>query len=183
MTLDRLLDEIRRRGDDERAAALAAGEEEKQRIVADRDRRIAEITRQLGEQAAVEARRQRSQRIAGARMQARKLEYEAREAALAGSLGSVRTMLGEFTRSSEYSEVLARMYAFAADELGRDLRVSGRAEDASELKEIAGKGFVNQPQPILGGLLAETPDGDRRLNLSFDELLRFREDRLRELLA
>jgi hypothetical protein len=33
------------------------------------------------------------------------------------------------------------------------------------------------------GLLAETLDGDRQLNLSFDELLRLREDRVRELLA
>jgi len=32
-------------------------------------------------------------------------------------------------------------------------------------------------------LIAETPDGSRRLNLSFDELLRLREDRVRELLA
>jgi hypothetical protein len=31
--------------------------------------------------------------------------------------------------------------------------------------------------------VAETPDGSRRLNLSFDELLRLHEDRVRELLS
>lgn len=183
MTLDRLLDEIRAQGLTELAEAERKGNEEKLRIVNDRDRRVKQIRSDLEAQAELESRRQHAQKVAGAKMQARKLEYEAREAALGRSLASVRDMLRDYTRSSEYPEVLARMYVFAQGELGKDLRVMGRAEDASDLKEIAGKGFVAQPLPILGGLIAETPDGSRRLTLSFDELLRYREDRLRELLA
>jgi V/A-type H+/Na+-transporting ATPase subunit E len=183
MSLDRLLDEIRAQGAQELAAAEEKSSSEKLRIVNDRDHRVKQLRADLESQGANEARRQHGQKIAGARMQARKLEYEAREAALERSLGSVQDMLKEYTRSNEYPDVLARMYALAVNELGKDLRVMGRAEDASTLKDLAGRGFVAQPQAILGGLIAETPEGDRRLTLTFDELLRYREDRLRELLA
>ncbi|MGI0130371.1 MAG: hypothetical protein ACREEC_09520, partial [Thermoplasmata archaeon] len=67
--------------------------------------------------------------------------------------------------------------------LGRPIRISGRADDAAVLAKVAGKAFDPTPQPILGGLVAETADRSRRLNLSFDELLRLREDEVRELLA
>jgi vacuolar-type H+-ATPase subunit E/Vma4 len=75
------------------------------------------------------------------------------------------------------------MVAVATDSLGKQVRVSGRSEDAALLAKVGGNGFDPTPQAILGGLIAETPDGSRRLNLSFDELLRLREDRVREILA
>ncbi|MGI0053009.1 MAG: hypothetical protein ACRECR_01955, partial [Thermoplasmata archaeon] len=83
----------------------------------------------------------------------------------------------------EYAGLLERMYLLAIDRLGKDARISGRAEDAARLKSIAGKGFQPTPRPIRGGLVAESADGARRLTLSFDELLRLREDRVRRLLA
>ena len=75
------------------------------------------------------------------------------------------------------------MLGVATSTLGRQVRVSGRTEDAVVLQKVAGRSFDPEPRPILGGLIAETPDRSRRLNLSFDELLRFREDQIRELLA
>lgn len=183
MTLERLVEEIRSRGAADLASSEAKLAAERIRLTQERDRRIAEVTRRLSEEGEREAARVRAQKVAGARMQARKLEYEARERALTASLGGVRDLLVQFTRSSEYPDVLERMYDFAVDALGKGVRVSGRAEDASALKALAGKAFNPQPQPILGGLIAETPDGARRLTLTLDELLRLREDKARELLA
>jgi len=75
------------------------------------------------------------------------------------------------------------MTEVATATLGKQVRISGRAEDAAALAKVAGKAFDPTPQPILGGLVAETTDRSRRLTLSFDELLRLREDEVRELLA
>ena len=58
-----------------------------------------------------------------------------------------------------------------------------RNRQALDATPFAGKGFDDTPAPILGGLIAVTSDGSRRLNLSFDELLRLREDQVRTLLA
>jgi vacuolar-type H+-ATPase subunit E/Vma4 len=183
MTLERLIAEIQSRAADDLAAATAQHAAERDRLTAERDRRAAQIAGELDRQAAAEARRELAQRVAGARMQARKLEYESRERALGASLGSVRAMLADLTEREEYDELLRRMREYAASVLGREVRISGRAEDAARLKRLAGRSFVPTPQPILGGLIAESPDGARRLTLSFDELLRLREDRVRELLA
>ena len=183
MTLERLIAEIRAHGERELADETQKFEAEKARLLAERDRRATAIRTDFTARAEGEARRERAQRVAGARMQSRKLEYEAQERAMNASLDAVRALLQQFTTSDEYPEVLRRMYSVATDELGKDVRVTGRSEDASILKPIAGRSFDPAPAPILGGLIAETPDGERRLTLTLDELLRLREDRVRALLA
>ena len=183
MTLERLVEEIRRTADEELRVERAKLAEESQRLAADRDARIAEIREDAQRGAASESARLRAQTVAGARLAARKLAYEARERQMGDALLQSRALLQSYTKDPEYREVLKRMYAVATDELGRSVRVAGRSEDAPALRTLAGKGFDDTPLPILGGLVAETADGARRLNLSFDELLRLREDRLRDLLA
>jgi len=183
MSLDSLVEEIRRRGEADLAALTARREADAAKIVAERDRKVAEVQAQTAHTADTEIAHERIQRLAAAKLQSRKLLYEAREQRLESAIGETRGLLQEFTRSSQYPAVLKRMVAAASDSLGKQVRILGRGEDATVLAKVAGKSFDPTPQPILGGLIAETPDGTRRLNLSFDELLRLREDRVRELLA
>jgi V/A-type H+/Na+-transporting ATPase subunit E len=183
MTLELLVAEIRARGERELAEEARKFEADKTKLYADRAQRVAAIRDESKARSEAESQRERAQRVAGAKMQSRKLEYEAQERAMGASLESVRDLLRAYTEGNEYPEVLRRMYSVATDELGKELKVSGRAEDAALLKSVAGKSYDATPTPILGGLVAETPDGARRLNLSFDELLRLREDRVRSLLA
>jgi len=183
MSLESLVDEIRRRGEAELAALTARRDEEVAKVAADRDRRLGELRTESARLTEAEVARERAQRLAAAKLQARKLLYEAREKRLTSALAETRSLLQEYTRSAEYPAVLKRMMVVATDSLGKQLRVSGRAEDAPLLAKVAGKSFDPSPQSIVGGLVAETPDGSRRLNLSFDELLRLREDRVREILA
>ncbi len=183
MTLNGLLSGIQSRADQEFQAARAEAEAEMARLRADRDRRLAEIRGESARRAESESERERTRILAAARMQARKIQYEAREAALVEALDRGRRQLGEFAATDAYEAVLDRMYEDAVARLGKDVRISGRAADAAALKALAGKAFVPAPVPILGGLVAESADGARRLSVSFDELLRLREDRVRKLLA
>ena len=183
MSLESLVEEIRRRGEADLAAITAQRDGERAKIVAERDRRVEEVRSESARVTDAEVARERAQRLAAAKLQARKLLYEAREQRLANAVTETRALLQEYTRSTQYPAVLKRMAATATESLGKQVRISGRIEDAYLLAKVAGKGFDPTPQPILGGLVAETPDGSRRLNLSFDELLRLREDRVRELLA
>ncbi|HTT14540.1 MAG TPA: V-type ATP synthase subunit E family protein [Thermoplasmata archaeon] len=183
MSLESLVDEIRRRGEAELAEIEAATAAETAKIAAERDRRVREVRAAAARATELEVARETAQRLAAAKLEARKLLYEARETRMRSALGETRTLLADFTRSSAYPAVLKRMVAAATDALGKQVRISGRAEDASVLQKAAGKAYDPTPRAIVGGLVAETPDGSRRLNLSFDELLRLREDRVRELLA
>lgn len=183
MSLENLVEEIRQHAEAELQATLDQQRAESARIVADRDRRIAEIRATSARATEMDVARERAQRTAAAKLQARKMLYEAREHRLEDGLRQTRALLAEYTSSPAYPAVLKRMVEVANGALGRQLRVSGRAEDATVLAKVAGKSFDPTPQPILGGLVAETVDKSRRLNLSFDELVRLREDAVRELLA
>lgn len=183
MSLDRLVEEIRSQGEAALKETEARVATESEKIVQERERRIAESGVEAQRQGELEASRERMQRIAAAKLRARQKLYEAREARLENALLETRDLLKEYTTSPQYPLVLERMYRVAQAELGPDSVVRGRTEDASLLQKIAGSSFQPRGEPIVGGLIAESPDGRRRLNLSFDELLRLREDRVRELLS
>jgi vacuolar-type H+-ATPase subunit E/Vma4 len=183
MSLENLVEEIRQHAEAELQAIIEQQKSEEAQILADRDRRTTELRAASQRATETEVARERAQRVAGAKLQARKLLYEAREKRLEEGLRETRALLTDYTTSSAYPAVLKRMVEAATASLGRQIRVSGRAEDASLLAKAAGKSFDPTPQPILGGLIAETADKSRRLNLSFDELLRLREDKVREILA
>ena len=183
MSLESLVEEIRVRAEAELRATIERRNTEEARIIADRDRRVAEVRAASQRATEIEVARERTQRVAAAKLQARKMLYEAREKRLSEGLRETRALLADFTSSAGYPAVLRRMVEVAHDALGRQARISGRAEDAPLLAKVAGKTFDPTAQTIVGGLVAETTDGSRRLNLSFDELLRLREDEVRELLA
>ena len=183
MSLETLVDEIRRRGEADLAAITTARDAQAAEVAAERDRKLGDLRSQSAREAELEVAHERAQRVAAAKLQARKLLYEAREKRLAGAISETRDLLSDYTRSPQYPAVLKRMMSAATESLGKQVRILGRSEDAPLLTKVAGKSFDPTPLPILGGLVAETTDGNRRLNLSFDELLRLREDRVRELLA
>ncbi|HTW40673.1 MAG TPA: V-type ATP synthase subunit E family protein [Thermoplasmata archaeon] len=183
MSLEALVEEIRRRGEAELQATLASQQAEAERITKERDQKVAEIRATSARLTDLEVAREKAQRLAAAKLQARKMLYEARERRLEEGLQETRDLLSGFVASAAYPAVLKRMAEAATAALGKQVRLSGRAEDAAALSKVAGKSFDPTARPILGGLIAETPDGSRRLNLSFDELLRLREDQVRELLA
>jgi vacuolar-type H+-ATPase subunit E/Vma4 len=183
MSLDRLVEEIRRRGESELANIRSTAESDRIRLASERDRRLAEIREQSRRSTAAEIARERAQRIAAADLLARKAIYEARERRLQQSIGEVRELLRSYTSDPAYPKVLEKMIAQVTRDLGSDARIRGRPEDAATLSSLAGSRFDPVPAPILGGIVGVSSDGRRRLNLSFDELLRLREDRVRELLA
>ncbi len=183
MSLETLVDEIRSRGESELRTLAEQRAKEEAASAAARDRKIEELRRDSARSVELESTRLRAQRIAAAKLAARKLLYSAREQRLERSLEETRTLLADYTSEPEYANVLKRMFGTATDTLGGSVNVSGRAEDAALLRRIAGKAFDPTPRPILGGLVAETPDGRRRLDFSFDELLRLRGDKVRELVA
>jgi vacuolar-type H+-ATPase subunit E/Vma4 len=182
MSLERLVAEIESRAEQQIAAEQARFEKEQAEILADRQRRIETIRTDSLRQATQEAARERTRRVAAARLAAKKLGYEFQETRTQELLDAVKTQLAEYAQSPEYTKLLKRMYAAAVSRLGKDLKVRGRAEDAKPLRSIAGAGFDETALPVIGGFVAETSDRTRRLNLTFDELLRLREDELRSVL-
>jgi vacuolar-type H+-ATPase subunit E/Vma4 len=183
MSLDSLIEEIQRRSQVELGDLLAKASAEEARIATERDRRIQEIRTEQERGTQLDVARDRAQRIAAAKLAARKKVYGAQEERLHRLIEGAQGVLREFTGSEEYTDTLRRMVASAVEAFGKQVRISGRSEDANRLGKLAGKSFEPTARPILGGIIAETPDGKRRLDLSFDEMIRLREDRVREILT
>jgi V/A-type H+-transporting ATPase subunit E len=183
MSLDRLVEEIRHRAEEDLRTQAAQQAADEAAVAADRDARITGVAEQSRRAGELEIARERAQKLASAKLQSRKLVYEAEESRMSQALGETRELLSDYTESDEYPKVVKRMVGYATDVLGKSTKVMGRAADAALLKKLGGAGFDPSPQPILGGIVAESADGSRRLNLSFDELLRLREDRVRQLLS
>lgn len=181
MGLDELIGEIRRRADEEAQREHERLERESARLLAERESRVHELTESARQEAIAEGARERAHRVAAARFEARKQRYLAEAGQLNAGLEQARAMLREFTASPEYAKLLGRMVDTAQATLGKGIRVRGRREDAAVLKQAAGRAFDSEPISILGGVRAESADGHRSLDLSFDELLRRNEDRVRQL--
>jgi vacuolar-type H+-ATPase subunit E/Vma4 len=183
MSLESLVGEIRSRGEAELGAIAERRASDLARVTSERDTRVAAIRAEVARTIEAEVVRDRAQRIAGARLTARRLMYEAREDRLDRGLADARELLGRLGDRPTYPKILERMVAAAVSRLGGSVRISGRREDASVLSRLAGASFDPTPRTIVGGVVAETPDGHRRLDLSFDELLRQRSDAVRGLLV
>jgi len=183
MSLESLIDEIRTHGEAELAVVAAQREIDLAKIGSERDARVTALRADADQAVEVEAARDRAQRIAAAHLASRRLLYEAREERFAQGFAETRKLLTELTEEAEYASVLRRMIASAVARLGKSARLSGREEDAALLGRLAGKAFDPTVRSILGGIVAESPDGRRRLDLSFEELLRQHADAVRGLLA
>ncbi len=183
MSLESLVDEIRARGESELKAVLERRDAELGRLAAERDARVSALRAASRKATDAEASRERSQRLAAAHLAARRMLYEAREERLDRGLAETRELFGALGNGASYPTIVRRMIASSTSRLGRSARISGRREDATLLARLAGPGFDPTPRAILGGIVAESEDGHRRLDLSFDELLRQRADAVRRLLA
>ncbi len=183
MSLESLVEEIRARGDHELAAVARQGATELATVASERESRVSAIRSDSVKATDADVARERAQRIAAAHLAARRALYEAREERLDRGLAETRVLFVDLTGTPEYAAILRRMIASATDRLGRGVRISGRSEDAALLGRLAGKSFDPTLRAIVGGIVAETDDGRRRLELSFDELLRQRADAVRALLS
>lgn len=183
MSLESLVDEIRARADAELKAIAERRAAALQKVNTERDARVAALRAESEKATTAEAGRERAQRVAAAHLAARRELYEAREERLDRGLEETRALFAALTTNGRYPAIVRAMAEAATERLGPGTRISGRSEDSALLSRVAGRSFDPTPRSILGGLLAESADGRRRLDLSFDELLRQRADAVRGLLA
>ncbi|MGA2874077.1 MAG: V-type ATP synthase subunit E [Nitrososphaerales archaeon] len=118
-------------------------------------------------------------RIDGAsKLQAKKLVFDATEKMLENNLTTLRQALLDYAGSKEYSALLTRLVAYASKRLGGEINVVCRQADAIALKK-AGVEVASSNLNSIGGFKAERKDGTLELDLTFEEILRGREEEVR----
>jgi V/A-type H+-transporting ATPase subunit E len=121
-------------------------------------------------------------RVDGAgKLQAKKVIFDATEKMLENNISSLKQAFAEFAKSKEYPELLLRMVRYASKRLGGEIGVICRESDAAALRK-AGVEVISSNVNSIGGFKAEKKDGTLELDLTFEEILRNREEEVRVLI-
>jgi V/A-type H+/Na+-transporting ATPase subunit E len=178
MGVDALLKEV----EDRRKKALEALEAEYSAKREEVKKRTAEQVSYIMESAKREAvvlAQKEVTRIEGAaKLQSKKLLFDATEKLLENNIAALKDSLAELANSPAYSELLGRMVKYASKRLGGKIAVTCRKQDEETLK-AAGAKITSTNLNAIGGFRADSEDGTLELDLTFEELLRSREDEVR----
>jgi V/A-type H+/Na+-transporting ATPase subunit E len=118
-------------------------------------------------------------RIGGAaKLQSKKIVFDATEKMLENNVAALKQVLADFANSKDYPEMLAKLVKYASKRLGGAITVRSRPADAALLKKLGVKVTASDLDTI-GGVKATNSDGTLELDLTFEELLRNREDEAR----
>jgi vacuolar-type H+-ATPase subunit E/Vma4 len=118
-------------------------------------------------------------RIEGAaRLQAKKMIFEATEKELESNLAALRQVLADYAESKDYQNMLAKMVSYAEKSLGAPIGIECRPSDAAALKKLGVK-VTSSDLSSIGGFTATSKDGTLALDLTFEELLRTHDEDVR----
>lgn len=132
-------------------------------------------------EAAVAAQREKVRISGAAKLQSKKLMFDATEKMLEANVAALRQVLAEYASSKDYPDLLAKMVAYANKRLGGSISVVCRAEDVATMKKHNVR-ITSSDLESMGGFKATSKDGTLELDLTFEELLRGREEDARALL-
>lgn len=129
-------------------------------------------------EAAAMAQRERIRITGAAKLQSKKMIFDATEKMLENNVIALKQALADVTGSKEYPALLSKMLAYASKRLGGSITVRSRPADAAVLKKLGAKVSSSNLESV-GGFRATSSDGTLELDLTFEELLRNREDEAR----
>lgn len=126
-------------------------------------------------EAAALAQRERVRIGGAAKLQAKKMVFDATEKMLESNLAALRQALADVAGTKEYPELLSRMVVYASRRLSGNIGVKCRPADAATLKKLGVK-LTSSNLESIGGFKAINADGTLELDLTFEELLRSHEE-------
>jgi vacuolar-type H+-ATPase subunit E/Vma4 len=126
----------------------------------------------------LEASKEQARITGAATLQVKKMGFDATEKMLESNISALKQVLAEFADSKEYSQLLPRLVQYASKRLGGNIGVRCRAADAQAIKK-AGAKVLSTDLPTIGGFKAESEDGNFELDLTFEEMLRTHDEKVR----
>lgn len=124
---------------------------------------------------------QKNERLAWARLEAKRVAAEAREDAIKKALDEIYDLAPSLRKSEEYATYLSKKVAEAVSEVGEGAVVHVVKGDKKLLSKI--KAAVQEDLDALGGAIVESADGKMRVDLRLETLFEMRSDELRRKLA
>jgi vacuolar-type H+-ATPase subunit E/Vma4 len=180
MSIETFIEEINSRKRRELEALDTRLAKEKTALQIKKDNSIKDMHEYFSNEAKLKSEREAARIVEAARLQAKKILFDAVNVNLDSAFEVIKEALRSYTNSSEYNVALQKMIVTAKKNLGPKIKFSCREQDRSPLAEL-GVTFIKTIQTI-GGVIAENENGSKELDLTFEELLRIHEDEAKSLI-
>ena len=149
--------------------------QKKAEIAHNKETTIRELQNQYAEESRIKSQKEFARIVEASRLQAKKILFEAINENMDSTFDIIKQEMKNYVQKPEYKNLLKKMVNYAKNTLGNDTIIHCRSNDLPVVKEMnvtVGPAQIN----TLGGILAEDKAGTRELDLTFEELLRTRED-------
>ena len=177
MRIETFIEEIKTRKGKELEALAVRLAEEKTALQIKKDNTIKTMHEHFSKEAKLKSEREAATIVEAARLQAKKILFDAININLDSAFEVIKGQLRSYTNSNEYKGILHKLIANAKKNLGPNIKVRCREQDRSPLSELGVT--VTKTFQTIGGVIAENENGSKELDLTFEELLRIHEDELK----
>ncbi len=178
--LNTFIQEIEGRKKREISTLNASLNEVKSKISKTKEESLKAIEEKYSNESKVKSQRESARISESARLQAKKILFDAINANMDSTFGKIKSELSDYTKKSEYRVILENMVNYAKRYLGEDIVIQCRAEDVDILKDMKVK--IGSPIPTIGGILSTDVHNTKEIDMTFEELLRNHEDDIRGFL-
>jgi vacuolar-type H+-ATPase subunit E/Vma4 len=179
--LDTLILEIEKRKKNEINHLETALAKAKKEIEQTKETKTKEMQDHYLNEAKTKSNREAARIVESAKLKAKKILFEAINANMDTTFKTIKNEMKTFAQKPEYKETLLRMVSYAKNTLGPDIVIHCREGDRSVLGAMSVP-TIGSSIDTSGGIIAEDNEGKKELDLTFEELLRTSEDRVKGFL-
>lgn len=173
-------EEIQDRKKKELAILNSLLDEKKNRIAQIKNERLTEIKEKYDSESDNKAKREFARITESARLEAKKILFDAINLTMSTALDSIKAELKNNTKKADYKKTLEDMVLYAKKYLGDDIIVRCRESDVPYLMEK--KVTIGSSISTMGGIIAGDKSQSREIDLTFEELLENHEDEIKNFL-
>jgi V/A-type H+-transporting ATPase subunit E len=179
-SLDTFIQEIEKRKENEINLLERTLAEKKAEIKRTKETNVKQLQGHYREESKVKSSKEAAKIVEAAKLKAKKILFEAINANMDSTFGVIRNEMKNYVQKPEYKMLAERMVNFAKNNLGTQIMIHCRDDDKPIFKDMNIP--IGSSIGALGGIIAEDKDGKRELDLTFEELLRTKEEDVKSYL-
>jgi V/A-type H+-transporting ATPase subunit E len=179
-SLDTFIREIEKRKENEINLLERTLAEKKAEIKRTKETNVKQLQEHYREESKIKSSKEAAKIVEAAKLKAKKILFEAINANMDSTFGVIRNEMKNYVQTPEYKKLAERMVNFAKNNLGTQIMIHCREDDKPIFKDMNIP--IGSSIGALGGIIAEDKDGKRELDLTFEELLRTKEEDVKSYL-
>lgn len=184
MGIEKLTSSLLKEADDEAAKIIAAAEDHVKEMKAKERSKMTGMEKQAEQEVEKVLKDQKNERLAWARLEAKRITAEAKEDAINNAIEEIFDSLGDIRKSKEYKDFMSKSIPAAASELGSEkLTVHVLKDDKKLVPKLSKSCKIETDLDALGGAILETEDGKMRADLTLETLFELKRDDLRKMIS